>query len=241
VPYCLQSDAWFQEQDVAGHHVHDVLDRVSTQVKAQHKEFRFYEDQLGCSGPQEECHDDPIVATELERYMTINMVARAWELRPGRDWYVFIEDDTYVVWSNMIHWLHEKAHRDRDPFVGSVVMLHGHAFAHGGSGFVLSGDLVAHWAKNFPNATEKYNNLASQLAYGGLVLAKSLEEAGAEVKQAHPMFNGENPSSTPYGHNHWCQPVITMATMTSERISDVWGYEKFRNDKVCRIIAQFYN
>ncbi|KAK9445609.1 glycosyltransferase family 31 [Metarhizium brunneum] len=218
------------EQDIAGHRAHDVLDRVENYVKMQHKEFRFYKDQMGCSGPQEQCQDDPIMAAELEKYMTINSVARAWELRPGRDWYVFIEDDTYVIWPNLIHWLRKKARRNRDPFVGSAVMLNGYAFAHGSSGFVLSGRLIHRWMEKFPDVAETYDKLAHEIQYGGLALAKALEVANVGVKQAHPMFNGENPITAPFGHNHWCQPVFTMATMTSQKISDLWEYEKSRND-----------
>lgn len=221
-----------QEQDIAGHHVHDVLDRVSKQIMVENKEFRFYEDQMDCAGPQEQCEDDPVKAIELEKYMTINMVARAWELRPGRDWYVFIEDETYVIWPNLIHWLRKRARRDRDPFVGSVVMLSGFPFAHGSSGFAVSGPLIKHWLKEFPNATDTYNKLARQMPYGSLVFAKALEQAGAGIKQVHPMFNGENPTTAPFGLNHWCQPVFTMATMSMEKISNVWEYEKSRNDTV---------
>lgn len=201
-------------------------------VKLKHKEFLFYEDQMDCSGPQENCPDDPIMAAELEKYSSVNMVARAWELRPNRDWYVFIEDDTYVFWPTLIQWLRKKAHRNRDPFVGSVVMLSGYAFAHGSSGFALSGRLIERWLKEFPNITDTYNELAWQIPYGGMALAKALAQAGTGVKQAHPMFNGENPTTVPFGQMHWCQPVFTMATMTPETISNVWEYEKSRNDTV---------
>ncbi|KAG8418183.1 hypothetical protein J3458_005615 [Metarhizium acridum] len=221
------------EQDIAGHRAHDVLDRVEDHVKIQNKGFRFYQDQMDCSGPQEQCQDDPIMAAELEKYMTINSVTRAWELRPGRDWYVFIEDDTYVIWPSLILWLREKAHRDRDPFVGSAVMLNGYAFAHGSSGFAISGRLIDRWMKKFPNVAKTYDTLAHDISYGGLALAKALELANVGVKQAHPMFNGESPTTAPFGHNHWCQPVFTMATMTSQKISDLWEYEKSRNDSVC--------
>jgi hypothetical protein len=188
---------------------------------------------MDCSGPQEACHDDPAMAAALEKYMTLNMVTRAWELRPGRDWYVFIEDETYVVWPNLIHWLRKKAHQARDPFVGSAVMFKMQAFAHGSSGFALSGHLIEQWVKMVPNATETYNKLVRQIPYGGLVFAKSLEPVATGVKQAHPMFNGENPITVPFGPTNWCQPVLTMATMTGEKISNMWEFEHSRVDKVC--------
>ncbi|TWU70815.1 hypothetical protein ED733_001691 [Metarhizium rileyi] len=218
------------EQDIAGHHAHDVLDRVSPQVKAENEEFRFYQDQMHCLGPREQCQDNPVMAAELEKYMGVNVVARAWELRPGRDWYVFIEDDTYVIWPNLLHWLRRKARRDRDPFVGSAVMLSGYAFAHGGSGFALSGRLIQRWLSKVPHVLETCDKLARGIPYGGMALAKALELVAVGVKQAHPMFNGESPATTPFGRAHWCQPVLTMASMTPEKISGLWEYEKSRND-----------
>ncbi|KAK2589898.1 hypothetical protein QQS21_012425 [Conoideocrella luteorostrata] len=218
------------EQDIAGHHTHDVLDRVDELVKLVNKEFLFYEDQKDCPGPREQCPDNALMASELEKYMTVNMVARAWELRPRRDWYVFIEDDTYVIWPSLIHWLRKKAKRNQDPYVGSVVMLNGYAFAHGSSGFALSGALIERMLQKHPNPTGRYDKLARKMVFGGMALAKAMEEVGEGVKQAHPMFNGEKPSTAPYSQMHWCQPVFTMATMTPEEISSVWEFEKSRND-----------
>ncbi|KHN96980.1 uncharacterized protein MAM_05089 [Metarhizium album ARSEF 1941] len=218
------------EQDIAGRRAHDALGRVEDRVKLENQEFRFYQDQMDCPSSREQCRDDPLMAAALEKYMPVNIVARAWELRPGRDWYVFVEDDTYVVWPNLIHWLRKKARRERDPFVGSAVMLNGYAFAHGSSGFALSGRLIDRWVSKFPNITQTYDRLAHQIPYGGLALAKALQLVDVGVKQAHPMFNGENPTTVPFGRNHWCQPVFTMAAMTSQGVGDMWEYERSRND-----------
>lgn len=221
-----------KEQTVSGRHVYDALDRVSELVKLVNKAFSFYEEQKECAGPREQCHDDPAMSAELDKYMTVNMVARAWELRPNRDWYIFIEDDTYVIWPNLIHWLRKVADRSRDAFVGSVVMLDGFAFAHGGSGFALSGDTIKQLLARNPNIAETYDKTARKNAYGGMALVKALQQLEVPIKHAHPMFNGEKTSSTPFSQTHWCQPVFTMATMTSEELNAVWQYEKTRNSTV---------
>ena len=212
--------------------MHDALDRISDEIRTGKDAFKFYDEQRKCPIARDECADDPDKAANLERYMVLNIALRAWEQRPGKKWYVFADDDTYVFWPNLMHWLHHKAKRRSDPFVGSVVMLSGFPFAHGGSGFVLSGAAIEKMVADIPEVSAKYNKLAQDMPYGNMVLAKALGEVGIVVKQAHPMFNGEKPSTVPFGRQHWCQPVFTMSGVEPEEISSAWHFEQERNETV---------
>lgn len=168
---------------------------------------------------------------ELDKFKFVNMIIRAWELRPDQEWYVFAEADTYVVWPTLVHWLRNKVNPRDNVYIGSVAMISGFPFAHGGSGYIVSGALMRKMAQ-IPDIT-KYDDKAGDECCGDVVFARVAKEVGTKVMNAHPMFNGEKPNTLPYGPGHWCEPLFTMHHMNSEEISGVWQYEQTRTKKVC--------
>lgn len=219
-----------QEQQIGKYHVHDVLDRVNETVKKAHKEFELYEAQQRCPVSQADCTADMSGGWDLDKYKFLNMIERTWEKRPDMAWYVFAEADTYVVWSNLVQWLRERA-PDGDAYVGSVALLNGFPFAHGGSGYVISGSLMRNMVSNITDLAAKYDERAGKECCGDLLISMAADEAGTKVLQAHPMFNGEKPNTLPYGSGHWCEPLLTMHHVNSEEVSAIWQYEQTRKNK----------
>lgn len=206
-------------------------------IKNAHKEFELYNAQQRCPISLVDCTAGLSGGWELDKYKFLNMVERTWQKRPGMDWYVFAEADTYIVWSNLVKWLRERAPRG-DAYVGSVAMVNDFPFAHGGSGYVVSGSLMKRMAEGIADLTAKYDERATQECCGDVVLSHAIEEAGTQVMQAHPMFNGEKPITLPYGPGHWCEPILTMHHVNSEEVSMIWQYEETRRNRtVRRIIA----
>lgn len=169
-------------------------------------------------------------AWELDKYKFLNMMERTWEKRPDMDWYVFTEADTYVVWPSLVTWLREFAPKG-EAYIGSVAMINDHPFAHGGSGYVISGAMMKKMVGNIPGIAARYDERAMSECCGDLLLSLAVHEAGGKVQQAHPMFNGEKPSTLPYGPGHWCEPLLTMHHMNPEEVSMVWQYEQTRTNK----------
>lgn len=160
---------------------------------------------------------------------------KTWKMRPGMDWYVFAEADTYVFWSNLVYWLRHKAtFSPRDlVYLGSRSFIGGFPFAHGGSGYVLSGALLERLIDGNPTAVEHYNKKGQHECCGDLMLAEALQEyENVKMRQTWPMFNGEKPSTLPYGPGHWCEPIFTMHHVNAEEISTTWLYEKTRISNV---------
>lgn len=83
----------------------------------------------------------------LDKWKFLAEVERTWELRPNRDWYVFYESDTYVVWDNMFRFL-GAMDPSKELYIGSpslgiyeFSLQRGRLrtmFGNGGPGFVLS-------------------------------------------------------------------------------------------------------
>ncbi|KAI1634840.1 glycosyltransferase family 31 protein [Biscogniauxia mediterranea] len=235
------------EQQIGPYHIYDALAEFEESAKAHNDDFDLYRDQKECPVSQKSCVDaktDGQKAWNLDKYKFLPMMEQTWRMRPGRDWYIFAEADTYVFWSNIVQWLkkesklnpREKIYLGSRSFIGSV------PFAHGGSGYILSGTLLKHLIQFHPGVVKQYNVRGASECCGDLMLAMALEEyEGVTMRQAWPMINGEKPSTLPYGRNHWCEPILTMHHMNAEEISNVWQFEQTRKTDRTILIKDLYD
>lgn len=203
-------------------------------------EFKLYNAQINCPVSQKDCTKDMKGGWELDKYKFLHMVELAWKMRPGREWYVFAEADTYVFWPNLMYWLRHKANANKAPYVGSVAYINNMGFAHGGSGYVIHGKTMKKMVETIKNLAAKYDARAPHECCGDLLMALAVKETGHDVKQLHPLFNGEKPNTLPYGHGHWCEPLLTMHHMNSEEVSSVWQYEQTRKKQAIVQIKDMY-
>jgi hypothetical protein len=107
------------EQDIHSLHIHDVLSRYDPEFLEHHADFELYRKQKEY---QTEGRDIQTLSTmtdsnsdwrtsghnaawALDKYKFLHMIERAWELQPDKEWYVFAETDTYIVWRNLVQWL----------------------------------------------------------------------------------------------------------------------------------------
>ncbi|KAI5462533.1 family 31 glycosyltransferase [Mariannaea sp. PMI_226] len=227
------------DQNVGNYHVYNVLSDVASEVKQNLKEFDLYEAQANCPVSQKDCTTNMKGGWELDKYKFIHMIERAWSMRPNRKWYVFAEADSYIFWPNLNFWLNNHVTPEKHPYVGSVAMLKNKPFAHGGSGYVIAGETVKKMAET-PGLAHKYDLMAPHECCGDYLMSLAVNETGIKVKQAHPMFNGEKPNTLPYGHGHWCEPLLTMHHMNSEEISSAWFYEQTRKKRGILQIKDMY-
>lgn len=221
-----------QEQQIGKYHLYDALDRVSDAIRDSRSEFELYRAMQDCPISQADCTKGLTGGWDLDKYKFLHMMVKSWEMRPNMDWYVFAEADSYIVWSNLAYWLRKKQNHHSNSYIGSVVLLQDVPFAHGGSGYVLSGTLLKKIVKNIPDVAAKYDQLATETCCGDYLVSVAVEEVGAKVRNAHPMFNGEKPSTLPYGPGHWCEPLLSMHHMNAEEVAAVWQYEQTKTKKV---------
>jgi hypothetical protein len=153
-------------QTFNGIEIHDVLSRFTPEAMVGNQDFNIYRDQLELQAQNREDEIETLFAQRpayvfhwhtlghsaawaLDKYKFIHMLEMAYELQPGRDWYLFVEPDTYLSWPNLIRWL-----RTLDPtkklYLGNAIQKSDERdplyFAHGGSGFVISGPALKEFA-----------------------------------------------------------------------------------------------
>ncbi|KAH6690608.1 hypothetical protein F5X68DRAFT_229920 [Plectosphaerella plurivora] len=240
-----------REQQIGQWHIHNALDTVSEKTKADNPEFDLYRTQQQCPVTQKSCLNtyrgqSATAAWALDKYKFMHILERTWEMRPNQSYYLFAEADTYIVWPNLVQWL-----RTRSPvknpleeplYVGSAAMLGGIPFAHGGSGYVLSGRLVRDLVEGYTSIAEVFDARSRTHCCGDQMIAKAvLERNKLRVQNAHPMFNGEKPTTFPYGPTHWCEPSLTMHHVEPEEVSAIWQLEQTRKSKGNLLLKDLYH
>ncbi|KAI1341363.1 hypothetical protein F5Y15DRAFT_354355 [Xylariaceae sp. FL0016] len=236
-----------KEQQIGSHHIYDALAEFDESAKAHNTDFDLYREQKECPVSQKSCVDakaDGQKAWNLDKYKFLPIMEQTWRMRPGRDWYIFAEADTYIFWNNVVRWLRDEAGLDprEKLYLGSRSFINGSPFAHGGSGYIISGALLKHLIHHHPGVVKQYNVKAAGECCGDLVLALAIEEyEGVKIRQTWPMINGEKPSTLPYGPKHWCEPILTMHHMNAEEISNVWQFEQTRKTDHTLMMKDLYN
>ncbi|KAG9694991.1 putative plasma membrane ferric-chelate reductase, partial [Aureobasidium melanogenum] len=232
------------EQDIHSLHIHDVLSRYNPDFLAHHADFELYRKQKEY---QAEGRDIQTLSTmkdsnsdwrtaghnaawALDKYKFLHMIERAWELQPDKDWYVFAETDTYIVWRNLMQWL-QRFDPSEPLYLGRGEPMKkeegdGFYFAHGGSGFVLSRAAMYDFCVTKKGLASRWDARIPDLWFGDYVVAKALkEELDLNLTSAAPMFSGHKPMSLPIGAGIWCRPVITQHHLRSEEVQTLWMLE----------------
>lgn len=233
-----------------GEHILDALDSVSGDIKAKHEDFDIYRriqrdgratlDLSELSGSPEafERMDGNIQnpGWKLDKWKFMPMVNRTIHEYPDMKWYVFIEADTFLLWSMLLQYVslldHTKPH-----YIGAGTCLGEHLFAHGGSGFVVSQPAMRLATQHYSTHKAEVEALTNQQWAGDYVLGKSFDAAGVSCTDAWPHFQGDHPGLVAYAGpdgryppaaslREWCMPTISYHHMSSGMIKDLWSFEQ---------------
>ncbi|TVY58885.1 hypothetical protein LSUE1_G008714, partial [Lachnellula suecica] len=226
------------EQDIGKYHLHDALDTVAASVTDNNPDFEFYSEQrelwknqqdlTGLKRKKSAGDPEKLAAWSLDKYKFIHVLEKTWALKPDTDWYILIDADTYIVWSNIVSWL-ETLDPLKKSYFGSEVNIDGTRFAHGGSGIVLSKGIMQELVRN-GTAGRWDSNMQTQCC-GDLVLSQALAEYGTSLQDAWPLISGESPSTMPFGPGtpeYWCFPALTFHHVSPADMREFSHFEKER-------------
>lgn len=231
------------EEIFEGHQVFDALRSVDDTLKQTNSDFEHYLhlQRLGRVGLQaDELHGEsyesgPIGKNDnpgwrLDKWKFLPMIVRTLELRPEKKWYVFVEPDTYVVWSNFVQWL-QKLDASKPSYYGSEVQIGDDIFAHGGSGFVMSKSAMEKGVEIYTADPEEWHMRTAGHWAGDCILGTALAKAGVELTWSWPMFQGGNPADMNWLENKaerrlWCAPAISYHHFSSYEVDSMWAFEQ---------------
>ena len=172
--YLIFSD---MEQNIGGQQIHDSLATVLSEAQEGNSDFDLYRRQKACLVDQENCNKQGDPSKEgwsLDKYKNIHMAEKAYAMRPGYDWYLFVDADSYVLWSNMVQWLGRLDPTEK-LYLGSETLINGFSFAHGGSGYVISKAAMQALAGEHAGVANEYDVRAKNECCGDYLFAVALK------------------------------------------------------------------
>ncbi|KIX04173.1 uncharacterized protein Z518_07727 [Rhinocladiella mackenziei CBS 650.93] len=215
------------EQELGDFHIHDALDEIGTEYKENHEDFQFYNSIHAAYA----AHGDVSVlgsdkAWNLDKWKNIPMLHKAYTRYPDAEWYITIDADTYLGWTNLLLLLD---HMDPDePLYAGCIYWHGPtAFAQGGTGYLLSRGAVQKFEEiRSPEKIADWEKETSTICCGDVMLGVAMSQAGVGVSGAWPMFQVDPPSALGWSDRLWCTPAITWHHAKAYEVDALWQFEK---------------
>ncbi|KAK7976954.1 c6 zinc finger domain containing protein [Apiospora saccharicola] len=212
------------EEDVAGHHLYDVLDEVDEEIKRSNPDFALYNqlrahdrDGLGDyqtlfgSGGGGGATDNP--GWKLDKWKFLPMADKALRHRPQAKWFVFVEGDTYLVWQNMLAWL-SRFDPEKPHYLGKHMYIGDVLFGHGGR--ERRAEIEAYTAESWA---------------GAMVLGKVIKDVGIDMLWSFPNLQGDSPTTLDWnvsklGREPWCYASITFHHLNRLEYEALWRFER---------------
>ena len=223
------------EEVIAGREVHDSLDEVNkTIVDTSSPEFDLYR-RLQSSGrdgltPEESTVRTDGAAWKLDKWKFLPIIDKAIRRKPDARWYVFMEADTYISWTNLQHYI-ARLNASEMHYIGNQMEITQQLFAHGGSGFIVSNPAMRAASERRASQLPDYDRYTADQWAGDCVLGKAMEDIGSPILWAWPMFQGLTPSTLDYNGEAyfkrlWCYPAITYHHIGGDDIKSLFKFER---------------
>lgn len=230
----------FQEENIL-----DALDEVDPMIKETHADFALYR-QLQESGrasldpaqlsgptslPQDSTSGKPTnPGWKLDKWKFLPMIRKTLQEYPDKQWYIFVETDTYVFWSTLLAYL-AALDPSRPFYMGSQMQIGEVLFAHGGSGFVVSRPALELAVAQYADSQTEWEAFTAEHWAGDCVLGKVLKQSGTSVTWAWPIWQGANLGQldydlVDYGRSVWCSPTVSYHHLSPSAIEDLWTFEQ---------------
>jgi hypothetical protein len=221
---CVPNFAIFSdhEGELDGIPVHNALDNIGSETKRTHDEFREYQ----LMHADAEHKPDTGKTKNLDKWKFLPMVYKAYHLKPDARFYVFIEADTSLSWTNILQWVNRLDYRI-PYYSGSPTIIDGVHLAQRGSGIMLSQGALRRYAKSYDELySDKWEPKLGKGCCGDAALASALNDAHVEFYSSWPLMQGEHPASLDYTPKHWCSPAVSWHPASAEVLDDIWNSQK---------------
>ncbi|KAF1999237.1 glycosyltransferase family 31 protein [Amniculicola lignicola CBS 123094] len=220
---CVPNFAIFSDHsgEIEGFPVYDALSDISNKTKDTHKEFNEYVHMQHYPDLKVDKVDK-----ELDKWKMLPMVYKAYMMRPHSRWYIFIEADTSLSWTNTLQWTNRLDYRI-PYYSGAPTFMGSTKFAQRGSGIMLSYGALKQYAKGYDERyEEEWEKRVGKECCGDLVLATALADSRVEFYNSFPMLQGETPTTLDWTDKQWCTPIVSWHHMSQDEITRVWDVHR---------------
>jgi hypothetical protein len=218
-------------QEFEGLNIHDPLRHLTDELDEKDPDLVYY-----LSLMERQQNGDDIVkgnntqAWSLDRYKNIPMLRKVYEAHPLAKWFVFMDADTALIWTNLLTWL-SQINPSEPRYIGSSVVggenIH---FAHGGTGYIISSAAAKIIAEETDEDQRKGFEIIKQDCCGDSALAKVLRRHGVFITPAFPNVNGETLHHIDYDKHSLCFAPVTMHHMGVDDIKELARYQEIMSN-----------
>lgn len=212
---------------VAGQNIYDALENVTAETREKQKEFEHYKKIQQYGAEWQQLADLKGEGTKaLDKWKFLPMVYKSYKVRPQAKFFVFIEADTSLSWTNLLQWVNRLD--SRIPYyAGAPSNVGDLRFAQRGGGFLLSKAAAELYATAYEQKyVSKWEKMTAGECCGDVALALGLNNAHVEFYSAFPLLQGETPASLDWTKRHWCVPVVSWHHMSPNEIDILWNFQQ---------------
>jgi hypothetical protein len=219
--------------------VFDVLYGFTTEFIGANKELERYRQQVDFARrnipldnvQEDDSQKEAEVLAKLNKYKILQAMTRAWEYRPDRSWYAFVDDDTFVDRVNTLDYLAMSDPQKNFFFGNPPVPGVPDPFATGGNSFILSYGAMKELFKERTNVIKNWETrIVSYASAFDLVSGVLQAELNLSLTSISPGIIGANPTSVPYSPATWCERVLMMHHVPASLTSDLYLLQKNRTE-----------
>lgn len=134
---------------------------------------------------------------KLDKWKFLPMVNKTLQERPNMKWYVFVEADSFLLWSMLQRYL-ATLDSTKPVYAGQQTLISGDVFAHGGSGFVVSQPALRMVVDHYAAHKAEIEEFTDGHWAGDCVLGKAFTDSGVPFTNAWPAFQGDYPGLVQY-------------------------------------------
>lgn len=218
-------------QSVADFPVYDAIDTVRTEYKDHHEDFELYRK---LKKYQKDGRDTSKLKGDkgwnLDKWKFLPMMHETYRMSPPDiEWFVFIEADTSLSWTNLLQWLGKM--KPSDPlYMGAQNVVGSVEFAHGGSGFIISRAAVKkvedyRVKEGVEIYDERWEAITASSCCGDEVIARALKEVDVSLTPSWPRIQGETVNTLDWTKKHWCTPAVTWHHVSGSQIDAMWQFQ----------------
>jgi hypothetical protein len=164
-------------------------------------------------------------AWEMDKYKNIPILRKSYAMYPDKKWFLFVDADTSIMWSNILTWL-SLLDPTKPIYTGSQNWIGDIEFAHGGSGYIISQAAARILADEPEEKAKEHIGFAEHECCGDMVLAHAFHDHNIALNGSWPNIQGSRPDTLDYDDVKWCHAAMTFHHTTSEQTEQLFKLER---------------
>lgn len=175
---------------------------------------------------------------KLDKWKFLPMVNETLVEHPNMTWYVFMEADSFILWSTLLQYL-GTVDSTKAIYAGKQMLISGDVFAHGGSAFVVSQPAMRTVVDYYTAHKAEIEKLTNGHWAGDCVLGKTFTDSGVPFTNAWPAFQVDYPGLVQYTRADarpngeqlrlWCGTPVSYHHMSAAMVEEMWDFEQDGN------------